>query len=361
MVEDTVWVPLGAEFSFSGDLAKATRWTGLIFRAGVYAERGLTFTAADLEGMVRRFPAEGVPVKSEHEDTLWDLAFAKHGARLVRIWTENEGAELHGEFRTPGWLDAAFEGIRKTVSVGLTQTFDAIREISLVLNPRVADACVHKLAASFRDSPDFQTFAAQHPREAAQIVNVAHRGPYPVAPMDKQNIFQRARQALFGLPSHQRGGLTDEELNAAFSEPSGSSTGSARGMDPSIRSEIDRMKADVERDRQEFAQERAEKRDQDDAGRFFIDELKAGRVSPSDEADVLTDFANARFRDRFGSANFNADAPGEAEKALRERYAKRPFQFRLGPGVIDSTRQPRIDSGNELGIFANDFNKPEDK
>jgi hypothetical protein len=219
----TVWVPVDADlapaFNFSGDLSKPTTWKGLIFRAGKYPDKGCEFSSDDLAQFVANFPEGGVPVMSEHEDSLLGVAMDRHGARLVRIWTENGGSELHGEFRSPGWLDAALEGMRKTVSVGIDFAAKTLREISLVLNPRVVDAAV--FALNFSRSPEF---AALPSAEQTAFRDLA-QGPETPAPAPARafqdtstmNFNQKVKAAVSLLTPEQRAqvGLTDAELDNA--------------------------------------------------------------------------------------------------------------------------------------------------
>ncbi len=104
-----------------------------LLETGEYADKGLTVTESDLDGIVSRFTA-GLPVKVEHLDSALDPL-----GRVVRVW--REGNALLGTLAFPedvaGFLRR--RGAAK-LSVGLTREPLALKEVSLVLKPRVASA-----------------------------------------------------------------------------------------------------------------------------------------------------------------------------------------------------------------------------
>ena len=107
-----------------------------LLEAGDYPDKGLVVTEADLDGIVARFAADApaVPVKVEHVDSPLDPL-----GHVTRVW--REGAALFGTLAFPADL-AAFlrrRGAAK-LSVGLQRAPLALREVSLVLKPRVAGA-----------------------------------------------------------------------------------------------------------------------------------------------------------------------------------------------------------------------------
>ena len=107
-----------------------------LLEAGDYADKGLVVTEADLDGIIARFAADApaVPVKVEHVDSPLDPL-----GHVTRVW--REGAALFGTLAFPADL-AAFlrrRGAAK-LSVGLQRTPLALREVSLVLHPRVVGA-----------------------------------------------------------------------------------------------------------------------------------------------------------------------------------------------------------------------------
>lgn len=104
-----------------------------LLETGEYADKSLTITESDLDAIVSRFTA-GLPVKVEHLDSPLDPL-----GRVVRVW--REGNALLGTLAFPDDL-AGFlrrRGAAK-LSVGLTREPLALKEVSLVLKPRVASA-----------------------------------------------------------------------------------------------------------------------------------------------------------------------------------------------------------------------------
>ena len=110
-----------------------------LLEAGDYPDKGLHLTEEDLDEIVARFSEAGsetfsVPVKVEHVDSPLDPL-----GHVKRLW--RDGGALFGTLSFPDDL-AAFlrrRGAAK-LSVGLTRVPLALREVSLVLKPRVAGA-----------------------------------------------------------------------------------------------------------------------------------------------------------------------------------------------------------------------------
>ena len=108
-----------------------------LLEAGDYPDKGLTLTAADLDALAVQFGEEGapgVPVKVEHVDSPLDPL-----GSVRRVW--REGNALLATLAFPTDL-AAFlrrRGAAK-LSVGLTRDPLRLREVSLVLKPRVPSA-----------------------------------------------------------------------------------------------------------------------------------------------------------------------------------------------------------------------------
>ena len=110
----------------------------LLLECGIYPDKGLSVTEADLDGIVARFSTDGAPIKVEHMDTPLDPL-----GRVQRIW--REGSTLMAKLLFPEDL-AGFlrrRGVQK-LSVGLSREAVglALTEVSLVLKPRVAAAAM---------------------------------------------------------------------------------------------------------------------------------------------------------------------------------------------------------------------------
>ncbi len=132
MLEPTKEVIFDAPLTFTEEEMPSERPARLL-ETGEYADKALTVTESDLDGIVARFTA-GLPVKVEHLDSPLDPL-----GRVIRVW--REGNALLGMLAFPDDL-AGFlrrRGAAK-LSVGLTREPLALKEVSLVLKPRVASA-----------------------------------------------------------------------------------------------------------------------------------------------------------------------------------------------------------------------------
>ena len=115
-----------------------------LLEAGDYPDKALTLTLADLDALAVQFGADGapgVPVKVEHVDSPLDPL-----GSVRRVW--REGNALLATLAFPTDL-AAFlrrRGAAK-LSVGLTRDPLRLREVSLVLKPRVLSATLMSRAA----------------------------------------------------------------------------------------------------------------------------------------------------------------------------------------------------------------------
>ena len=120
-----------------------------LFEAGDYPDKGVSITEEELDAMVAAHPAEGVPIKVEHSETPFDGALGTVQAIYRR------GKELFGKIRFPrsAWdfLEAAGA---KALSCGVKRDKTGITEVSIVCNPRVADARI------FADTAEAVRFSA---------------------------------------------------------------------------------------------------------------------------------------------------------------------------------------------------------
>ncbi len=139
-----------------------------LLETGEYADKSLTVTEDDLDAIVARFTS-GLPVKVEHLDSPLDPL-----GRVVRVW--REGNALLGTLAFPDDL-AGFlrrRGAAK-LSVGLTREPLALKEVSLVLKPRVASAAF--LSESHLNAEIVRLRAALSAREVdAQITALKAQG-----------------------------------------------------------------------------------------------------------------------------------------------------------------------------------------
>lgn len=103
-----------------------------LFEAGDYPDKGITVTPQHLEAMKARFDLP-VPILIEHADSPIELGY------LTAV--EVEGNELFGTLALTAEADQLLErNSARSLSVGLEPDLSAIREVSLVRNPRVKSA-----------------------------------------------------------------------------------------------------------------------------------------------------------------------------------------------------------------------------
>lgn len=107
-----------------------------LFEAGSYPDKGIDVTEEDLDAIVANHdPA--TPIKIEHQPTAFDGAMGC----LSRIW--RKGKELMGSL---AWTDEAWALVEKagikSLSVGIKRDKTGLAEVSLVREPRIADARV---------------------------------------------------------------------------------------------------------------------------------------------------------------------------------------------------------------------------
>ncbi|MCC6687019.1 MAG: hypothetical protein IT205_08520 [Fimbriimonadaceae bacterium] len=103
-----------------------------LFEAGDFPDKGVTITPADLSAMEAQFDLP-VPVLIEHAQNPLELGYLT----AVRA----DGDELFGTIALTPEADALIRRCgAKSLSLGLTSDLKAIKEVSLVQNPRISDA-----------------------------------------------------------------------------------------------------------------------------------------------------------------------------------------------------------------------------
>ncbi len=116
-------------------MGESTRWVvraAKLLEAGVYPERGLVLTEADLERLVAHFEAP-VPLLVEHRPSPVQLGW------LVAVW--RQGSELFGRVALLPEADALLQRLRvRGLSLGLSRDRARIVEVSVTGSPRVPDA-----------------------------------------------------------------------------------------------------------------------------------------------------------------------------------------------------------------------------
>ena len=125
-----------------------------LFEAGSYPDRGIEITEEDLDRIAAS--TSEAPVRLEHTDTPFD------GALGVLKSVYRKGKELFGKLC---FTEAAWELIKladaRRLSVALKKDKSGIAEVSLVRQPRIADAAVFSAEETVQlDECDFSLDAA---------------------------------------------------------------------------------------------------------------------------------------------------------------------------------------------------------
>ena len=112
-----------------------------LFEAGDYPDKGVTVTSAHLQALANTF-AEPVPILIEHAKSPLEIGF------LSAVFCE--GDELFGSVSLSPEADALVErSSAKSLSLGLAADLSAIREVSLVRNPRIPSARLFNSEVNF--------------------------------------------------------------------------------------------------------------------------------------------------------------------------------------------------------------------
>lgn len=111
-----------------------------LFEAAAYPDRGIAFSEADLDAIVKGFNDETasglvVPIRVQHGRSPWDGKFGK----VVKVW--RVGKDLMGQI---SWPKAVWDFLcsmgTKSLSVGFDWRQRRLREVSVVDMPRVLTA-----------------------------------------------------------------------------------------------------------------------------------------------------------------------------------------------------------------------------
>lgn len=106
-----------------------------LFEAGNYPDRKLNVSESDLDKIIAG--TVSCPIKIEHMQTPFD------GALGVVRCLYRKGKELYGKMHfSPAAWELVKSANAKRLSVHIAGTLDRLLEVSLVVNPRVADAAV---------------------------------------------------------------------------------------------------------------------------------------------------------------------------------------------------------------------------
>lgn len=141
-----------------------------LFEAGSYPDRGIEVTEEDLDRIIAN--TSEAPVRIEHSATPFD------GALGVLKSVYRKGTELFGKL---SFTQAAWELIKaanaKRLSVAILKDKSGIAEVSLVREPRVADAAVFSIDNMV---PFGETELALEEPEHAHTSHMSHASHEPV-------------------------------------------------------------------------------------------------------------------------------------------------------------------------------------
>lgn len=132
-----------------------------IFEAGVFVDKAFSMTADEVAAAAK---ASSIPIELEHKRTVLSGKLGE----VFKLGSEN--GVMFGDAKLPKWLDDLLGPDDRKLSAHFDRTTKQLKEISLVLNPRIPDA---RLTAAFAaDELEYQggTAAMQGP-ELLQTVH----------------------------------------------------------------------------------------------------------------------------------------------------------------------------------------------
>lgn len=129
VVENRTYVTV----SFSSDEGEMTVYTGKIFEAGVYKDKGVSYSEEDIVAMAEAF--QPVKLNLQHVKTV----LGDKVGRLRKVVAK--GRELFGEIEVPKALGDLI-GKAIPVSVEIDKVTNRLIAMALAVNPRVEDALV---------------------------------------------------------------------------------------------------------------------------------------------------------------------------------------------------------------------------
>lgn len=321
-----------------------------VFECGEYPDKRFSLTEEEADAACRAF--EPVHNNVEHRPSVFDRLLGTTEGMF------RQGSSLFASLRIPKAVDALLGDAPIPLSAEWTADPKRYRGTALTVNPRVLTAAAH----AFTQAPDFKTFAAEHPSEAAELVTEALKAPDPAPkmPLTKEQIKEAAWSTFSADPKNA--GVTKDEFLVAFAAPPSEAT---------TKTEQDLRIEKLERDLA-FSQKRDNERDDAEAAkRFYADLLEAqggAKTCPAEREMVEAAFTAARAADRATTVDFTANAAGSHEANLREKFAARKAVFSLGGGRLKSaeeidltTKEASPLGGLEAHFAAQDAAKKETK
>jgi hypothetical protein len=307
----TVYEPLQVTMSFSSVVEHdgEVELSGVIFEAGDYPDKGVEIFPEDILAMERNF--KSVPIMIEHIETPFDEAFAGFG--LTGVTASEDAQTLSGKVRIPKLLDLlltkAMGKAPRKVSVRLSPDKSRITELSFVRDPRVENAAIQAAYSSF-------TTAFSQGESSAKP---ARQRPERNKPNMRKSSLADRFKALFSKSAAEdieEIGITEEEIDAVFSQGSGSGTIT---LDASTQREIEALRSNNAA--------LVAGRVHEVAAKFADDAIKDGSYFSGDREMLEGAFLNAIKVDAAGVFTFGATGvltEGAEAKKLRESVTKRP-------------------------------------
>lgn len=149
-----------------GEKNFAVRRHAKLFEAGDYPDKGVEVTEDDLDKIIATHTS--VPIKIEHSESIFD------GALGVVEGLYRKGKELFGFMNFP---DVAWDLISTTkhrsLSCGIKKDKSGLSEVSLVTNPRVADAQVFTMSEEAIIFNDDITWDAKVEDKTTEVIEMA--------------------------------------------------------------------------------------------------------------------------------------------------------------------------------------------
>jgi hypothetical protein len=352
-----------AAFSLAagGATPSAVTWSGPIFRAGDYPDKGFSATAEEIAAAVEAF--EPVRLNVEHKDSIFSGSFGE----LRRIWAE--GQELHGEIVTPAWFrDDVVQGDRLSVSTEWDIEAKRLTGLATSLSPRVADAV---LVAAFsrgeaafagkrnssRDQTRIQAIHDHTTELGAACVAKMEETPMGdqtqqttthTAPAVKPTSFLDRLRALFGS-------ATPEDLAALASAPAAAPAVSDANAPADARAavlpsdEVAALRAENERLRAAAAGAVAS-----EAASFADSLIGTGKRTPAERDDLVARFTDAATLDRQTPRTVTFSVDGQARTGTRVDELRAAESSRQGHGLLEE----RVDQERTRVLLSSETAKP---
>jgi len=291
-------------------------YEGEIFRAGEYADKGVSATPEDLTGLAAD-ASPVIPAKIQHTDCAFDAALRGFG--LEKVEAREGGTWLWGRVRLPKWVADA---LGRSFPVSLALSMEGrhpvrIEEISIVNEARIPTAHIAAALA-----------AAQTSLQPAR--------PLCPAKEPTMNLLEKARAFFRGNPeAGVQAGITEDDL---------ADHDAAEHPDPALSAQIAAFEAQTTADRARVSAMEAKALD-DRAAAFARDAIEVQRKAlPSEAASLKGLFVMAATADGGGQARFAANGSmveGEHLKIVRDSVALRRTLTLFESAIPDRADEPQ--------------------